>query len=399
MNQTERARAYIAKLNPAIAGNGGHSATLLAACRLVEFGLTPEEARPLLEEWNKTHCEPQWSEQELAHKLADAFKRARPDPRFLNRAKSGAVRSGPIAGNGAAVRSAGHGAAIGGAQPGESQSGESRCQASHTPSGQLAVPQPAMTPAADDSERQAVTLPPTAPVPAASAESDAAALPRPEPLNRAAPWKVTLRLGERRERKALADLRGLSVDAIVLAVQRGLLKFGSWHHLPAWFILDKSKRAAQARRLDGLPWALGNPKAVIKQPKTFNLAGSQAAWPVGIQEAQSFPSIALVEGGPDLLAAFHFIIEQGRLSDCAPVAMLGAGMTIHPLALPLFAGKRVRIFPHSDASGSKAEARWTKQLMEAGATVDSLRFETERGPVKDLNELVRTPHPYSPSFA
>jgi hypothetical protein len=58
--------------------NGGHAATFAAACRLVEFGLTFERARPLFESWNVTHCQPPWTEAELRHKLADAFKRTSP---------------------------------------------------------------------------------------------------------------------------------------------------------------------------------------------------------------------------------------------------------------------------------------------------------------------------------
>jgi hypothetical protein len=57
----DRARAYIAALPPAIAGQSGHAATFAAACRLVEFGLLPDQALPLLLEWNQTHCNPLWT--------------------------------------------------------------------------------------------------------------------------------------------------------------------------------------------------------------------------------------------------------------------------------------------------------------------------------------------------
>lgn len=48
MNNETRARAYLAKLPPAIAGQGGHDATFAAVCRLVEFGLSFEQGAPLL---------------------------------------------------------------------------------------------------------------------------------------------------------------------------------------------------------------------------------------------------------------------------------------------------------------------------------------------------------------
>src|SRR5262249_48648975 len=49
----ELARAYLAKMAPAIEGQGGDRQTFTAACRLVvDFALSPEEALPLLLEYN-----------------------------------------------------------------------------------------------------------------------------------------------------------------------------------------------------------------------------------------------------------------------------------------------------------------------------------------------------------
>jgi len=57
----------------------------------------------------------------------------------------------------------------------------------------------------------------------------------------------------------------------------------------------------------------------------------------------------------------------------------------------MFAGKRVRIFRHTDATGEDAADRWAQQLAEAGADVDAFRFDGLRcldgQPVKDLNDL------------
>lgn len=72
----DAARAYLAKLPPAISGTGGHDATFRAACCLVRFGLSDAEAAVLLTEWNRTHCNPPWTEKELAHKLSDARRLA-----------------------------------------------------------------------------------------------------------------------------------------------------------------------------------------------------------------------------------------------------------------------------------------------------------------------------------
>ncbi len=67
-----RARRYLASVEGATAGYGGHNVTMRAASLLVQkFSLDIDEAFPLLAEWNET-CEPPWSEKELLHKLQDA---------------------------------------------------------------------------------------------------------------------------------------------------------------------------------------------------------------------------------------------------------------------------------------------------------------------------------------
>ncbi len=69
-----RARGYLAHVEGAISGQGGHARTFRVACVLVhKFGLTIEQAFPLLQLWNQT-CEPPWSEKELLHKLQDAIR-------------------------------------------------------------------------------------------------------------------------------------------------------------------------------------------------------------------------------------------------------------------------------------------------------------------------------------
>lgn len=70
----ERARAYIAKMPPAISGQGGHNQTLCAARVLVhDFALPECDAWTLLNEFNAV-CQPPWSEKELQHKLSEAQK-------------------------------------------------------------------------------------------------------------------------------------------------------------------------------------------------------------------------------------------------------------------------------------------------------------------------------------
>ncbi|MGA2556666.1 MAG: CHC2 zinc finger domain-containing protein [Verrucomicrobiota bacterium] len=183
----------------------------------------------------------------------------------------------------------------------------------------------------------------------------------------------------------LSALRSISADAVKLVQARGLLWFTTLKDCPAWIVTDCARLNAQARRMDGKLWE-------HIEAKAYTLPGSWAAWPIGIKEAQPFPVIAFCEGGPDLLAAFHFIDCEGRERDCATVAMLGAGLDIHEDGLPLFAGKRIRIFGHDDDSGAGDNAvdRWAWQLTRAGADVDAFDFaglvKTDGSPVKDLND-------------
>jgi hypothetical protein len=64
-----QARAYLAKVPPAVQGEGGDARTFFAAALLVlDFGLTVEEALPVLLEWNR-NCSPPWTTEELVRKL------------------------------------------------------------------------------------------------------------------------------------------------------------------------------------------------------------------------------------------------------------------------------------------------------------------------------------------
>jgi hypothetical protein len=67
----------------AISGKDGSGATFAVACALVKFGLSPDDAWPLLVEYNQ-RCAPAWSERELRHKLEDAFRRANPRTDFIS---------------------------------------------------------------------------------------------------------------------------------------------------------------------------------------------------------------------------------------------------------------------------------------------------------------------------
>lgn len=191
-----------------------------------------------------------------------------------------------------------------------------------------------------------------------------------------------------RDWQQLAALRGVSVEAVKMTVERGLLWFGKVCGIESWLIADKERINVQGRRMDGEEYpAYGE----LAARKAHTIKGSKQTWPIGILESQSSQFIALVEGGGDLLAAFHFAWCESREDEIAPVAMLGASNSIPVEVLPFFKKKRVRIFPHLDEAGQKAAQRWTSQLEEIGVIVDCFDFRNilriDGKPVKDLNDL------------
>jgi hypothetical protein len=187
----------------------------------------------------------------------------------------------------------------------------------------------------------------------------------------------------REEIACIAELRGLSCESVSIAAGRGLLFCADSIEGRAWIISDSYRKNAQARLLSGRPWAAGM--------KAKTLPGSEAAWPIGLREAEPFQGIALVEGGPDLLAAIHLAWCIGAEDLIAPVAMLGASNQIPETALSLFASKRVRIFMHEDVAGHNAARRWALRLATVAARVDGFSFEGSTQddgiPVNDLNEF------------
>lgn len=145
----------------------------------------------------------------------------------------------------------------------------------------------------------------------------------------------------------------------------------------AWILADSSRRAAQARRIDGKLWSsIGGKKA-----KT--LAGSLGNWPVGVPLLiKNDDPVFLCEGGPDALAVEILAWLAGV--SARVIAVFGAGASIHPEALPYFRGQRVRIVEQNDESSTKAGCRWARQIHEAGARVDGWNPPAGMKDVADL---------------
>lgn len=203
-----------------------------------------------------------------------------------------------------------------------------------------------------------------------------------------------LRRGTVDDWQAVADIRHLDVIAVDLAVEMGVLRFGTVHGFPCWIVTDESRRVAEARRMDGQPF----PKTEkLPQRKAHTLYGSDKSWPVGLRPLHTkphlFKKIMVVEGGPDLLAAYHFVCVTHAM-DALPVAMLGReNHHLHPASHRLFAGRRVKLYPHADpdGGGEAAACRWAEELHRAGAAeISGFTFtgltREDGQPVTDLND-------------
>lgn len=195
------------------------------------------------------------------------------------------------------------------------------------------------------------------------------------------------------DHESIIRTRKLSPEArsgLLIAQDVGVLHFADVAGFRCWLVADESRRCAEARRLDGKTFpAIGN----LAERKAHTLKGSTKSWPVGLslritqsraERVKKVP-LALVEGGPDLLAAYALLAVLAMSeSDVQPAAMLGASASINTEALEEIAGRRVLILAHGDKAGAASAARWSKQLSEANCKVQ-LRHLPDG---QDLNDLV-----------
>ena len=194
----------------------------------------------------------------------------------------------------------------------------------------------------------------------------------------------------------IAKGRGLDTEAVWLAArlfqrvayahwpqfERG----GEWEPRatgahPSWCAIDETRNVAEFRRLDNGLYTKSDGDTL----KVWSTAGK--SWPLGARQVPQTRRVLMVEGGPDMLAGYHFLRmwatpRRPLLQDVTVVAMLGASNKIREDALPFFKGARVRMFVDADTPkdspekakrrlvGLEAAARWTRQLSEAGSAVE-----------------------------
>jgi len=240
-----------------------------------------------------------------------------------------------------------------------------------------------------------------------------------------------LRHVKRHECEMVAEKRGLDGEAVWLAARKfQRMAFTEWPlyrrgngkwlprclvhgrngcalHLPncvaeqthgSWCAIDRTRRVAEFRRLDNALYEIAEGRTI----KAWSTRGK--SWPVGASMIGDKVGVMLVEGGPDMLAAYHFLHRHGMIDRVAVVCMLGAGNRLHAEALPYFKGKRVRIMVDADPlkdgetlrpgeeerrlkkrslPGMEAAARWSAQLTEVGAAVETFNV----GPIYDAESI------------
>jgi hypothetical protein len=218
-------------------------------------------------------------------------------------------------------------------------------------------------------------------------------------VSREKPSLPSLFQARREDCEMIAKSRGLDVEAVWIAarvhkrvavIDRWPLyesKYdGQWRARGAdvhrsWVAIDETRNVAEFRRLDNGMYARADGSAL----KVWSTKGK--SWPLGAAQIGDRKRVLLVEGGPDMVAAYHFLkmwhtMRRPLLQDVAVVCMLGASNRIREDALAFFKGCRVRIMVDADTPkddetkgkrklvGLEAAKRWSDQLTEVGAAVE-----------------------------
>jgi len=194
--------------------------------------------------------------------------------------------------------------------------------------------------------------------------------------------------GEAKDIAALSKLRGIKVDALNLAIERGVLRFGKRGDGRTWLIRDFEGWAVSVRPLKEAHWKNG--KKVELEP------GSKANHLIGRSHIPDAELVFVCEGGPDLLAAHEVILRlesEGMASRelVAAVAMLSAGVLPSKSSCEAMKDKDVVIWAHSDPQGLKAAESWSGLFQPFARAVHAIQGADLVPGMKDLNDVIREP--------
>ena len=195
---------------------------------------------------------------------------------------------------------------------------------------------------------------------------------------------------------ALAELRDWPTFAgLELAAHRGLLRFSDVKHRGethrAWIFTDADRKSAQARRLDGEPWAGETHTFKSKTLRTDPDA------PPGLADvvAHNRPAVLICEGEADTLAALLLAWAGGIVGKVGVICLTGASKPLPLAVLEKLRGRRCRVLRQTDPAGHKAALAWAESIHAAGIVVDLAnldgRTRADGQPAKDLADLCRRP--------
>lgn len=162
--------------------------------------------------------------------------------------------------------------------------------------------------------------------------------------------------------------KGFTFPAVWVMVKAGILRFVRVDGVQCFVVTDDDHRAAEIRRMDGLPFGAS---------KAFRLRGVDKRWLPGaamIRTAKQDTAVLVCEGATDLLAAFDLYTryrKAGGQTTWCPVAILGASCKAIALECAnLIRGRRVRMVPDADHAGDQMCDHWTEVFRRLGCTVD-----------------------------
>ncbi len=319
-----RASNYISRIF-SVAGANGSTAALLAAGHVVRgFAMPLSDAKTILAAWNETNADPKWTDQELDRKLAEALKNGRMEI-------------------GCHLKDDDH-----------------------------------------HQRRNTTSYRPRPDVPAAKLTDDEKK--RRKAAERAA-VKASLRLPTGPEMQIIADLRKVSLKAVLYLAQDGLIKVGQWRNRPVFAIT--SEDFFQVRLMDGQRFWEGGPKELNMAETTPAFIMTRNHNPVGTRMLVSEGLVELLALTELEIRADDYRREHFPDSDYQPVAFAvasSAGSKIDDNVLESMRCKSIRIIPDNDAAGHKATQQWTERIQAAGIHVDNLLMPVG----KDLGEALPT---------
>lgn len=194
--------------------------------------------------------------------------------------------------------------------------------------------------------------------------------------------------GQAKDIAALSKLRAIPMDALNLAIERGLLRFGGPLGERVWLIRDFEGWAVSVRPLNEARWRDGHKVRLERHSEGDHMIGRSH-----IPEAEL---VFVCEGGPDLLAAHAVILRleaEGMASRelVAAVAMLSAGSTPSSFSCEAMKDKDVVIWAHSDLQGLNAAKSWSGLFQPFARVVHIIQGADLVPGMKDLNDVIRDP--------